>query len=185
MGKQVLFIQGGGDDGYNADAEMVASLRANLGANFEVIYPQLPNDKNSPDFGWLKQIGKEMERLKDGAVVVAHSLGASMLIKYLSENKIQTNLSALFLLAAPFWSGNDDWLQGLKLKHDFAENLPKTIPLFFYHSHDDEEVPFGHQAKYRKHLHAATFTEIEKGGHQLGNDLSLVVKDINRLKTFD
>jgi len=33
MSKQVLFIQGGGDDGYEADKALVASLQTALGKN--------------------------------------------------------------------------------------------------------------------------------------------------------
>ena len=48
--KQVLFIQGGGEDGYEADAKLVASLQAGLGATYNVRYPQMP-DTDAPDFG--------------------------------------------------------------------------------------------------------------------------------------
>lgn len=178
MTKQVLFIQGGGDDGYNADKRMVASLQKSLGRDYRVIYPQMPSDKAAPDFGWLKQIAKEIEKINDPFIVVAHSLGASLLLKYLSENKVSKKLAGIFLIATPFWSGKEDWVQGLKLKNDFAGNLIQNVPIFFYHCRDDEEVPFDHLATYRQKLPRAIFREIESGGHQLDNDLCLVAKDI-------
>jgi hypothetical protein len=36
MIKQVLFIQGGGNDGYKADAKLVASLQIALGKEYEI-----------------------------------------------------------------------------------------------------------------------------------------------------
>lgn len=181
MKKQVLFIQGGGDDGYNADAPMVQSLRQALGDGYEVLYPKMPNDENAPDFGWLQQIGKEMETLKDGAILAGHSLGASMLLKYLSENEATKNFAGLFLVAPPYWSGDEDWVQGLKLHPDFAKSLPQNVPLFFYHSKDDEEVPFAQLDFYRHYLPSATFTEVDQGGHQFNHDLGSVAQDMKGL----
>ena len=181
MKKQVLFIQGGGEDGYNADARMVKSLQKSLGKDYEIIYPQMLSDKAAPDFGWQKQIANEIEKIRDPVTVVAHSLGASLLLKYLSENKISKKLAGIFMIATPFWSGEEDWVQGLILRNDFAKNLIQNGRLFFYHSRDDEEVPFDHLATYRQKLPGAIYREIERGGHQLNNDLDSVAKDIVNL----
>lgn len=181
MKKQVLFIQGGGDEGYEADAKLVASLQKSLGVGYEIIYPPMQTDDDAPDFGWPKQIGEEIDKLKDGVILVAHSLGASLLLKYLSENKVSKKAAGIFLLSTPFWSGDKEWVQGLKLQNGFAENLPKNNPVFFYHSLDDEEIPLNHLTIYRDKLPGATFREIESGGHQLNNDLSLVATDIINL----
>jgi uncharacterized protein len=181
MKKHVLFIQGGGDGGYEADVNMVATLQNALGKGYDMSYPRMPDDDAVPDFGWLKQIGEEIDKIKGELILVAHSLGASLLLKYLSENKISRRISGIFLLSAPFWSGNEDWKQGLKLQEGFAENLPETSRIFFYHCRDDEEVPFDHLAIYRDHLPGATFREIESGGHLLNNNLDMVAKDIKDL----
>jgi predicted alpha/beta hydrolase family esterase len=181
MKKQVLFLQGGGDDGYTADLKLVASLKKELGDTYDISYPKLQTNENLPDFGWLKQIGEEIGKLNDDAILVAHSLGASLLFKYFTENKITKQLAGIFLLSTPFWSGDEDWKQGLKLPEDFAEKLPENCPLYFYQAHDDEEVPFSHFETYRQKLPSAIFLEIDKGGHQLGNDLNFVAKDIKNL----
>ena len=179
--KQMLFIQGGGDDGYGADAILVASLQKALGIDYEIIYPQMQSDEAASDFGWPKQIGEEIGKLREGVILVAHSLGASMLLKYLSENKIPKEPAGIFLIATPFWSGNEEWVRGLKLQQEFAQKLPKNSRIFFYQCRDDEEIPFNHLASYRDSLTSATFREIESGGHQLNNDLNLIAKDIKDL----
>jgi predicted alpha/beta hydrolase family esterase len=180
MRKQVLFIQGGGNGGYEADAKL-ASLQKALGKDYELNYPRMQTDEAAPDFGWLKQIGKEIGKLKDDVILVAHSFGASLLLKYLSENKVSKKIAGIFLMSVPFWSGKEDWVQGLKLQEDFAGSLPKNSRIFFYHCRDDEEVSFDHLASYRHKLPVATFREIESGGHQLSNNLNLVAKDIKDL----
>jgi uncharacterized protein len=181
MRKQVLFIQGGGNDGYEADAKLVASVQKALGKDYEISYPRMQTDDAAPDFGWLKQIEKEIGNRGDDVILVAHSLGASLLLKYLSENKVSKKVAGIFLISTPFWNGKEEWVQGLKLQEDFAESLPKNSRIFFYHCRDDEEIPFDHLASYQHKIPVATFREIESGGHQLGNNLNLVAKDIKDL----
>ena len=181
MKKKVLFIQGGGDSGYKADAILVASLQEELGDDYQIIYPPIPTDSNAPDFGWPDQIGKEITAFRKEFVLVAHSLGASMLLKFLSENEVSIKATGILLIATPFWSGNEQWKQRLKLQEGFAQNLPKSSRLFFYHSRDDEEVPFDHLAYYKQNLPEATFREIKNGGHQLSTNVNVVASDIKAL----
>lgn len=181
MKKEILFIQGGGNGGYEADAKLVSSLRKALGTAYEVRYPKMSSDETSPDFGWPNQIGKEISEIEDEVILAAHSLGASMLLKYLSENELKKKVAGIFLIATPFWSSDEDWVQGLRLQENFADKLPKDTPVFLYHCRDDEEIPVSHLTLYRKKLLRATFREIANGGHQLNNDLSLVAEDIKLL----
>jgi len=181
MRNHVLFIQGGGgDEDYNADAKLVASLREALGNTYIVQYPRLPNE-SSPDFGRKKQIDKEISLVKGEIILVGHSLGASMLLKYLSENEVTRKIAGIFLISTPYWSGHEDWQEGLKLHENFSDKLPENVPIFLYHCRDDEEVPFDHLSHYAHKLPRATIREIGSGGHQLNNNLSLVAKDIKSL----
>ncbi len=144
MKKHVLFIQGGGDNGYEADAKLADSLQSALGNSYEVIYPQLQSDETASDFGWPRQIGEEINGIEGNIILVAHSVGASLLLKYLSATETSKNISAIYLIATPWWSGNEDWKQGLKLPNDLAVRIPQDIPIFLYHSMDDEVVPVEH-----------------------------------------
>jgi uncharacterized protein len=180
MSKHILFLQGGaGEEDHAADAKPVDSLQKKLGDGYEVHYPLLP-EESSPDFGRIKQIDKEISLIKGEIILVGHSLGASMLLKYLSEIQVQKKIAGIFLIATPFWSGDEDWKQGLKLHEDFAGKLPKGVPVFPYHSKDDEEVPFDHLEIYAHHLPRAA-RKITDGGHQLNNDLAIIAKDIKSL----
>lgn len=181
MNKHILFIQGGGEDGYQADAAMVASLRTALGTGYQIDYPELASDESATDFGWPRQIGQRLSAAPGGVILAGHSLGASMILKYLSENAVSKTPAGIFLVATPFWGGDEDWKAGLKLRENFADKLPVGIPVFFYHCHDDEEVPFSHLDLYRKNLPQATFREIKTGGHLFDNDLTPVANDIKSL----
>ena len=182
MSYQLLFLQGGGgEEDHKTDAILVTSLQENLGNGYILHYPLLTDDESLPDFGRKNQIENEISKLNGDIILVAHSLGASMLLKYLSENRVQKNFLGIFLISTPFWSGNENWVQGLKLQKDFHYNLPKNTPIFLYHCKDDEEVPFDHLGLYARHLPHSTVREIDSGGHQLNNDLSIVAVDIKSL----
>jgi serine hydrolase len=181
MNKRILFIQGGGDGGYEADKELVASLQKALGKGYDINYPEIKSDESASDFGWAQQIGNELSKTKGDIILVGHSFGASMILKYLSENSVIKKIEGIFLIATPFWDGNEDLEIGLKLQEDFAEKLPDEVPIFFYHCQDDEEIPFSHLDHYKRKLTQATFREIKSGGHQLNNDLTFVANDIKNL----
>jgi predicted alpha/beta hydrolase family esterase len=182
MSKHIIFFHGGaGEEDYEADEKLVASLQSVLGATYSVRYPFLRNEE-TPDYGRRKQIGHEISASPEDVILVGHSLGASMLLVYLSENAIAKKIAGIFLIATPFWNGEEDWVKPLKLQSDYAEKLDKKIPLFFYHCLDDEEVPFAHFTIYRQQLPWASFREIPAGGHQLNNDLTLVAKDIKSIR---
>jgi uncharacterized protein len=183
MSRHVLFIHGGGNGGYEEDAKLVASLRKALGTAYKVHYPKMLPDEAEPDFGpgWLKQIDKEISSMEGEVILAGHSLGASMLLKYLSETKIKKIVRGIFLIAPPFWSGDEDWVRPLKLREHFSDKLPKDAPIFFYQCKDDEVVPFDHLTLYKQNIPWAVFKEIAIGGHQLDNDLTLVAHDIKSL----
>ncbi|RYY34531.1 MAG: hypothetical protein EOP46_13125 [Sphingobacteriaceae bacterium] len=183
MKKHVLLIQGGGEDGYEADIKLKNELQTALGADYVISYPEIKTDETARGYGWPGQIEKAIKQCGEHLIVVAHSLGASLLLQYLSEYQLTKKPIGIFLLAAAFWSGDEDWKQPLKLQVNFAEHLPKHIPMYFYHCRDDEEVPFSHLAIYRQQVPSATFRELDNGGHLFNRQLNQLVKDIETMKT--
>lgn len=181
MNKHILFIHGGGEGGYEFDTALVVSLQTALGNAYTINYPEIVSDESLSDFGWTQQIGQKFSETKSDIILVGHSFGASMILKYLSENSINKRIAGLFLIATPFWNGNEDWQTGLKLAENFSDKLPGEVPIFLYHCEDDQEIPFFHLEQYKQKLTRATFRIIKKGGHQLNNDLTLVANDIKAL----
>lgn len=80
-----------------------------------MVYPEIQPDKTCSDFGWIKQIEKAIYKINHDFILAGHSFGASMILKYLSENSISKTIEGIFLLATPFWSGKEEWQTGLKL----------------------------------------------------------------------
>lgn len=181
MPKHVLFVHGAGKGAYTADAVLAQSLRRTLGIGHTLHYPQMP-DEGTPEYGaWQRQIAQELAALSGSVTLVGHSLGASVLLKYLIEAQPAQPIAGLFLAAAPFW-GAEGWeADEYRLPEGFADRLPDELPLFLYHCRDDEVVPFAHLALYAQQLPRAMVRAIDRGGHQLKGDLSAVAQDIGRI----
>jgi uncharacterized protein len=182
MIRHILFIHGGGGEGaYKEDGLLVASLQNALGAAFEVYYPKMPLEESAGYADWKAQIATELSALDDQIILVAHSVGGSILLKYLSEEQVEKPIAGLFLLAVPYFGGDENWnYPDMNLPQDFATKLPAIARIFLYHSRDDEVVSFAHLAMYAAKLPQATIREFDGRGHQFGNDLTEVAEDIRK-----
>ncbi|QJD86564.1 RBBP9/YdeN family alpha/beta hydrolase [Cohnella herbarum] len=178
MTKQLLFIQGGGEGAYDADVKLAAHLQEVLGSGYEVCFPRMP-EEDKPDYAaWKEQIIQYIASRDGEVLLVGHSLGASFLLKYLSEVDTANRIAGVFLVASPYW-GAEDWeVEEYALNEQFASKLSKVHPLFFYHSRDDEWVPFAHLSLYAEKLPHAVIRPFDGRGHQFNNDMTEVAQDI-------
>lgn len=178
MTTRVLFVQGGGEGAHAEDAPLADALRRKLGSGFDVRFPQMPGEADPKVEAWKRKISSELAQIPGRVILVGHSVGGSILLRYLSEENVEHQIAGLFLLAAPSWD-EDQWnFDDLKLPRDIAEKLAAVPRIFFYHCRDDEVVPFAHLALHGARIPQATTREIDTGGHQFGNDLTRVSMDI-------
>jgi predicted alpha/beta hydrolase family esterase len=184
MTKHVLFIQGAGKGAYEEDKKLASSLSKALGADYEIHYPAMLDEDNAPYDQWKRQIEKELATMQGSIILAGHSVGASVIIKFMTETEVKKSIEGIFLIAAPLWGGNGWRYEGyeeLALPKGLVAKLPMGVSIFLYHCRDDEIVPFDHLALYAQVLPNAVVRELDAGGHQLNNDLSEVARDI---KTF-
>src|SRR5215212_3615801 len=120
MNRQLLFVHGAGEGAYEEDSKVVASLRDALGSGYEARYPKMP-DEDSPKYAaWSARIASELAELDGEVFLVGHSLGASILLKYISEERTVIPIAGMFLVAPPYW-GVEDWdVDEYVLQEDFA-----------------------------------------------------------------
>ncbi len=181
MTRPILFIHGGGGEAaYEEDRILAASLRNALGPVYEVRYPKMPLEESAGYADWKARIAEELSALDNQVILVAHSVGGSILLKYLVEEQVKKPVAGLFLLAAPYFGADKSWnYPELNLPQDFATKLPAIGRMFLYHSRDDEVVPFAHLALYSARLPQATIRILDGRGHQFGYDLADVAEDIS------
>jgi predicted alpha/beta hydrolase family esterase len=182
MTRQVLFVHGAGEGAHACDSKLAMSLREKLGAGYVVHYPMMPDEAN-PDYGaWTRCIGEELARLGNDVVLAGHSIGASVLIRFLTAGALQQSVAGVFLIAAPFWHDHEVWRwKEAELPVDAADMLPSGVPVFLYHGREDEIAPFSHLALYAKTFPQAIVRALDGRNHQLNDDLTEVADDIRHL----
>ena len=173
--RQLLFIQGGGSDVHDGwDSKLVGSLQHALGSGFDIGYPRMP-DEADPGYGrWKPALEKELGALRDNAIIVAHSVGATILLRLLAEQVPVPKLGGIFCIAAPFlgdggWSADD-----VQFSPGLGGQLPEGVPIHFYHGLADEIVPPSHVQLYARAVPQARVHRLPGHDHQLNNDLGEV-----------
>ena len=184
MSAHVLFIQGAGSGAYDEDQRLADSLQQSLGPRYEVHYPRMPNEDDAPYDEWRQFIEQELASVPGPVAVAGHSVGASVLMKWLSERQDERPIAGAFLVACPFWGGDGwryDGYEELELQSGFAARLQPGMPVYLYQCRDDEVVPFDHLALWARDLPQAVVRVFETGGHQFNNDVSVIARDIATL----
>lgn len=177
--RQILFIQGGGAGTYDDwDNKLVESLLRVLGDGHEVRYPRMPDEDDPSQATWSAAIRRELVDLEDGAVVVGHSVGATILINALAEQPPRCSLATIVLIAAPF-IGEGGWPGGgFGLPKNLGTRLPRGVPVHVFQGLRDETVPPSHADLYAQAIPQALVHRLPGRDHQLNNDLSDVAKAI-------
>ena len=177
--RQVLFIQGGGAGTHDDwDNELVDSVSRELGDGYEVRYPRMPDEDDPRHATWGPAIRREIAELDDGAVVVGHSVGATILVQALSEQPPTRVLAAIVLIAAPFvgeggWPGDE-----FVLPKDLGARLPHEVQVHVFHGLQDETAPPSHADLYGLVIPQAQVHRLPGRDHQLNDDLRDVARVI-------
>ena len=172
---QILFIQGGGLGAHDEwDARLVKSLSDALGAGHEVRYPRMPTEDDPSYAQWSPAIKREVAALDDGAVVVGHSVGGTVLIHVLSELPLQRGLGAIVLLAAPFVGAGGWPADEFELTADLGKRLPRGVTVHAFYGLEDRTVPLSHADLYAQAIPQAHVHRLPGRDHQLNGDLSRV-----------
>ena len=143
------------------------NMQSDLGAQFEVFNPRMPNGQNAYYVEWKIWFEKLTSFLDDSVILIGHSLGGLFLIRYLSENIFPKNIKALFIVAAPYEGKNNKHIHNENFI--FNKSLEKVQSqakvMFMYHSKDDPIVPFSDFEKFQQKLPNAIFLPFETEGH--------------------
>lgn len=132
-------------------------LQEDLGSQYEVLSPRMPNGTNARYSEWKLWFGNISSVITDDCILIGHSMGAIFLAKYLSENQFPRKIKATILVAAPH---SDESLEPLgdfkleKVSEQFSSQAGE-VTLFF--GQDDPVIVPSEIEKYRQDLPKAKF----------------------------
>ncbi len=182
MTKQLLFIHGAGNKRRPlGSGKLIAYLQEKLGSDYVALSPDMPDPENPRYLAWRDQIEQELAVLEDGCILIGHSLGGSVLLKAFAEGVSHKRIAGLFLVAVPYWGKDEDWELEYSLPEGFAAKLPPISRLVFYHSRNDEVVPFGHVWQYKEKLPQALARVLDGSEHSFSAGLPELVDDLKNL----
>ena len=157
-------------------------LQQELGHDFTVYTPQMPNKQNAQYSEWKILFEKIVNLLDENFILIGYSLGSIFLVKYLSENTVNKKIKKTFLLGTPFDNvgmDHEPLLSFLRIG-DLKKLEDQAGELFFYHSEDDFAVPFDHLEKYRKELPNANYQKFKDRNHFLQESIPELTSDIKK-----
>lgn len=203
MKKQILIIRGGESfEKYEDFLQYIKTIQIDpyekkknwrdwiiwaLSETHDVLVPLMPCKQNAEYEPWKIWFERHLEFITEPEpIIIGHSLGASFLLKWLSENKFPKKISQLHLIAP--WVSDDVPLNLERIKTFKADqakfgNIPgQCLKVHLWHSEDDTVVPYNnaqiiktvmpevilHSFKDRGHFIQPAFMEllqvIESGG---------------------
>ncbi len=165
--RRLLYFHGAG--GFIDDRPIAEGLALRLGCAVEM--PHISDEDMSFE-AWATIVRRCMDAMKSGDSVVAHSFGASILLRVLAEKRRAIQSNAV-LLAMPDWTS-----QGWDVE-DYAFTGPEPeVTLSLHHCRDDDIVPFTHLKLHSERLPSASVHEHRSGGHQFVGVIDTIAAEL-------
>lgn len=159
-------------------------LATDLGPDYEVFLPQMPNKQNASYEEWSCWFERYFEHWRDGVSLIGCSLGAMFLAKYLIEHRLPFRCRALFLMACPLalpgfpTSDSGDFLC---IPSDAAVLAERAEEVQVWHSEDDFLVPFSHGEELSRVIPGSKLVRLTDKNHFLVPELPELVEAIKSL----
>lgn len=157
------------------------SLPQVLEGEYNVILPVMPDKYNARYEAWEIWFDKYVPFLEEGCICIGHSLGGIFLARYLALHTLPIRLSALYLVAAPYFTEETPRNGGFTLTPELLLRVGEAHPVVLVHSKDDPIVPFEDMERYKYALLQARTMEFDDRGHFLQEEFPELVSDIRSL----
>jgi predicted alpha/beta hydrolase family esterase len=182
MKKEIFFIHSAGPQHEQAGSTgLIRYLKESLDSNYVLHHPSMPDPENPRYQEWKMTLQATLPVGGNKVAIIGHSLGGSVIVKYLSEGLCQVPVAGLFLVGAPYWGLRGWTMEEFMYGPDFASRLPDIERVFIYHSRNDQWVPFSHAEAYTKKLTTSVMRKVTGEEHEFDSGLPVLVKDIQGL----
>ena len=158
--------------------------KTHLKEEYEIWRPVMPCKQNAHYNEWVIWFERHIEFMREGVILVGHSLGGNFLAKYLSEHSFPLMIKQLHLVAASYSDFEDDF-KITEFPKNFHDNNISEIHI--YHSSDDPVVSISESKKYAAALPEAQFHSFDDRGHFLEETFTELFENIKtvRFRTKD
>jgi predicted alpha/beta hydrolase family esterase len=182
MKKEIIFIHSAGPQGtHEGSDDLIHYLRESLGSGYKLYHPAMPDPENPRYQQWKMTLQSALPVGGNKIAIVGHSLGGSVIVKYLSEGLLQVPVAGLFLVSTPWWGVRGWTVDEFQFERNFEAKLPPVDHTYIYHSRNDNWVPYSHAGIYHKKLPAAVLRSIDGDQHEFNLGLPELVNDIKAL----
>lgn len=155
-----------------------------LSEEYEMFSPLMPAKQNADYIAWKIWFEKIFSYLnKKNPILIGSSLGATFLLKYLSENKFPRKIQQLHLVAPAVLTKSltIEGLGNFKFKIAQVSKIQKMCQdINLYHSKDDTIVPYVNTESIIKYLPQAKLHTFNDRGHFLQPAFPELLKNIKQ-----
>lgn len=183
MSYEILFIQGAGDVTTQEEQVIVDGLKAKLGDDFSILLPPIKDADNPTYSAWADALITNLNGLSGKVILLGHSFGASVILKHFSREPVPDKVAGMILFGVPYWKDQNWDVSEYAIEDEFKDNLSKLGNIYFYHSTDDEVVPYQHFKAYQKLIPKAHWRELSGMDHSYHRAIQNMVMDIRKLTT--
>jgi predicted alpha/beta hydrolase family esterase len=156
-------------------------LQDELGAEYQVLLPSMPNKTNAKYSEWKLWFDTLSGLFADDCVLVGHSLGGIFLAKYLSENTFPHRIKATILIAAPFKDESAEDLADFKLTGISDLFRQQTGKVIVFGGEDDPVISKDELQRYKQELLDADFRIMPAPDHFMRVDFPELTQVLTEL----
>lgn len=155
-------------------------LAEDLGEDYQVLLPTMPNKQNARYSEWRAFFTNFTQLIEDDCILVGHSLGAIFLAQYLSEVDFPCRIKATILIAGPYDDDSTEDLTDFKLKDISPRIIYQAGKMTFFFGTDDPIVPLAEAEKYRQKLPNAEYILLPAPDHFMREEFPELLQVITK-----
>jgi predicted alpha/beta hydrolase family esterase len=164
---QTIFLHGAGVVPDRDQPQAYPLLATLLDLCPDLIVPVMPTAMEPTPDGWLQGMEAALRPLDPDAVIIGHSLGGSMALKWIAERAPGFEAQTFLGLAIPHW-GPKGWnYPGFAQPAGYAAATAGLDRIILAAAQDDDVVESHHLDLYAADLPRARLLRLTGGGHGL------------------
>ncbi len=159
------------------------NLDETLWEDYEVMFPISGLNKMYSDYAvWKELFEKSFHYLREGIIIIAHSLWGTFISKYLNENNFPVSIKKILLVAPAYKDDSKELLWNFWFEKELLKFREYSDKITMYYSLDDFVVDTSNFEDYKKVLWNMKVKEFNDRWHFLWENFPEIIDDIKNIK---